>query len=563
VLNQGKAQVDLSWVASAERLTLMPGMIDVTKQQGYSATIEESTQFTLIAQGGSPVNYASSDVQVDILPVINSIAATPKNIYYKDFPHDVLLDWSVNSNDEVALSDSVDSNVQYLPPSYTTGVSVAKPQMFTITPDNSGLPLFIDRNEVISAFDLHYGSASLGYTPVDIALSPTANICAVIQQSSNQIQILETITNSPYGSPVTAGTNPVALAFSHDGTRLYVANGGDSTLSVFAVSFSSASEGYVFTKLGSDVNLSGVPVALQASADDSLIFVTSNSGNDNPGALDVVASSSGNYFVKATVRLPCQIGRAAVLPSSAQIFVLGPSAQSVYVIGYDSIHQAYQWVRTITGFGNTDQLQDVAIAGQDASTLLVVCSGSNVVYAVNKDVSSVTGKQRLSVGSGPTRALVIESGAYAYIANTGDSTLSLIACFKGSGLCSVLEQRLSNEAPPIALTSSAQGSLIYVANRSSTLSVWNNRTFTASGTELSATLTTSVTASTQYVVSWHNYNIQISFQGKQPTPGLSVYDRISQTNSLVNDTIQYTNFEFWPDGSQHVAIATVYGDNKL
>ena len=79
----------------------------------------------------------------------------------------------------------------------------------------------------------------------------------------------------------------------------------------------------------------------------------------------------------------------------------------------------------------------------------------------------------------------------------------------------------------------------------------------------SATLTTSVAASLQYVVSWHNFNIKITFPTKTATPGLSVYNRDTQTTTLVNSSAQYTTFAFWPDASQDIAIATQSGDIKL
>jgi DNA-binding beta-propeller fold protein YncE len=573
VLNQGKASIDLSWNASAARLTLMPGANDVTDQSVYPTTIGKSTQFTLIAQGNSTSNYASSDVQVDIFPAINSMAASPQNVYYKDFPHDVLLDWSVNSNDNVTLINSINSNVQSLPSNYTTGVNVTQPQMFSILPDNSNLPLFIERNQVISAFQLQQQTVGLDKKPLAIALSPTANICTVVQAGSNQVLVLETITNMPYGAPISAGNQPVALAFSHDGRRFFVANGGDSTLSVFDVTFSNASSGYVFTKVA-DVTLSSAPVALGVSADDSTIFVISNSSGaqhllatslsgSGAGTLDVVqkAPDGNSYQVVSSVGFNQPVNALAVLPSAAQIFVVSTAAQSVFVVGYDSIQGEYQRVRTIGGFDSQDKPVDIDIAGHDAGTLLIVCSGTNSVYAVNKDVTSVSGKQKLAVGKGPSRVLVIESGAYAYVANTGDKTLSLIACFKGGGLCSILEKDLANKGAPTALTSSAEGSVIYAANGDSSLSAWNILTFAPGASKLSVPQPTSVTASTTYVVSWHNYNIQIS-QGA-PGPGLKVYNRNTQTSTLVNATTKYTTFSFWPDDARQVAIATVFNDQNL
>lgn len=566
VLDGGKAAITLSWSASATRLTLMPGSIDVSGLQKYPTTISESTQFSLLAQGDSQQNHASRDVQVDILPVINSIVAAPQNVYYKDFPHDVLLDWSVDTNDQIELLDSVNQTPEYLPANYTTGKSISSPRMFTVVPDTDGLPLTIERSKVISAFELTRSSAPLSAVPVDLALSPSANLCAVAQQGSDQIQILETLTNTSYGTPVSVGGQPVAIAFSGDGSKLYVAS-ANSTLSVFDVRFSSAQSGYSFTLIGSPVTLSGPPVALDSSADGSLIFVTTNDVNNtsHPGALDVIAKPAGTYVNKSTVRFTSQVSAVAALPSSAQIFALSASAQSLFVVGYDSIHQSFQWVRSIDGFSADDQLQDVAIAGQDSGTLLISCAGTNRVYAVGKDTSSVSGKQTLQVGSAPGRVMVIDSGAYAYVANTGDATLSLLACFRGSGFCSVLEQKLSNGATPVALSSSARGSVVYVANSDKTLSVWNANTFAPQQSPVnSVNQVTSVAASQQFVVSWHNYNNQFGGGGGgSPTPGLSVYDRGSQTNTLVNETVQYTTFAFWPDGAQPIAVATVFTDSNL
>lgn len=563
VLTDGSANVELTWNANGSRLTLMPGAINVSNRQSYSMPVKESTQFTLIAQGTSPGNYASRDTTVDILPVINSVVASPQFVYHTDFPHDVLLDWVVDSNDPVQLSNSVNTNVQDLPPSYTTGLTVNQPQMFSIAPNESGLPLFIERNQVVSAFDLAMESVSLSLAPTGVALSPTANLCALIQQSSNQVLILETITHTPYGAPLPAGNNPVAVAFSRDGSKLFVANAGDSTLTVFTVSVDPASNGYLFAQLGNPVSLSGVPVALQPSTADAQVFVTSNATDGTQGVLDVLAPVGAGYVVKNSVRFSGTAGSLAVLPSSAQIFIIGAAGSVVYVVGFDTIHRSYQWVRTIGGFSAGDQLADIAIAAQDSATLLIVCSGSNRVYAVNKEVSSVAGKQVLTVGSKPVRVVVIESGAYAYIANAGDNTLSLISCFKGDGFCSILENSLANGASAQALSASSQGNLIYAANSQASLSVWKSRTFVAGATQLAATQVTSIAASMQFLVSWHNYNIAFQSQGQTPTPGLYVYDRIAETNVLVNETTQYTTFAFWPDSKQNVAIATAYGDNLL
>lgn len=559
VLAQGEATIALAWNATG-RLTLMPGRIDVTGTSSFVAKIGEPTQFTLIAQGDSTANYASRDVQAEILPVINSIAASPQLVYHTDFPHDVLLDWSVNSNDEVRLTSSVNANPQLLPPNYTTAVAISQPQCFCLAPKNN-LPLNIERKEVVSAFQMQQQGVSLSGKPLALAVSPRANICALILKGSSQVQVMETITNTLYGNPVSAGSQPVALAFAPDGSRLFVANAGDSTMSVFQVS--AGSGGYNFTRLGDDVRLSGVPAALQVSADGTEVFVTSNGSGAKPGVLDVVSAGQSGFAVSSSLRLPKQVGNLAVLPSAAQVYIASQQGQAVYVAGYDSLHKTYQLVRTIAGFDSGDSIQDVAIAAQDSGTLLIACAGTNRVYAVDRHLSSVAGTQRIAVGKSPARLLVTQGGAYAYVANHGDSSISLISCFKGAGLCTLLEQGLANGAAPVAMSASTEGSLVYVANDAAGLSVWSSQTQVPQGSVLSVTLPTSVAASERYVVTWHNYNIQFTIKGKAPTPGLSVYDRDTEASSVVNDSVQYTTFAFWPEGGRQLAIASVVGDNNL
>lgn len=563
VLEGGQATVNLSWTATpGARLTLMPGAVDVTGQSKYQALIRQATQFTLSAQGTGTINYASRDVQVDIFARVNAIAATPQLIYHKDFPHDVLIDWAVDTNDAVILSNSVNQSKQLFPSDGTTSVTVLAPQMFTIEPKDQSAGLLIRRNEIVSAFQLNRKSLTLSAVAVDAALSPTANICIVAQMGSSQLLVLDTVTNTPYGNTVRAGNTPVAVAFSNDGKQLFVANAGDSTLSVFAVSFDTASSAYQFSSTAV-VALSGVPAAIKVASDGSAVFVTSNAAGGATGVLDVVAANGrGPYVVQNSVRFRNTVGQLAALPSGAQIFVVSTAGSAIYVVGYDSISKRYSLVRTIGGFASGDGPADIEVSGQDFATLLICCKGSNSVYCVAKDVTSVMGKQRLTVGSGPTRLLNIQNGAYCYVANTGDSTLSLINCFKGFGYCSVVETGLANGASPMALAGTSQGSLLYVASGAS-ISVWSNATYTVGDSFGAATLCTNVAASPSQVVAWHDYNVVFGGKVPTPTPGLTVYDKESQTTALLNRQTQYTNFQFWPDWTQKAALATSVGAANL
>lgn len=561
VLSNGEATVQLSWVADAPSLTLMPGEIDVSGRTSHTAQISDTTLFTLIAEGLDVPNRATADVTVDILPLINAINAEPQNIYYKDFPHDILLDWDVDTTGTVVLTNTANTNQETFPASYTDGETVAGPQMFTLAPSEQVPSLFIERNEVISAFQLASQNVSFQGNPQAIAVAPMANLYAVVVGGSDPVLIMESITNTSYGPSVTAGKEPACLMFSHHGDYLFVGNKGDSTLSVIGVTFDASSSSYSFAKI-KDVSLSGAPTDLDVASDDSYIFVATNGTHGN---LDVIKNDGGgNFFVVNSIQIGSSVDGVAALPSFAQVFVVSAADASVSVVGYSSISSSFQLVGTIKGFQSNDGPCDVAIVGQDSSTLLIACKGSNSVYAVNKDVPSVSGRQKLSVGQAPVRLATIEEGSYAYVSNSADNTVSLISCFKGSGFCSVLENALPAGTSPGALTASSDGSLLYVPNTNgSSVTVFNAQTYTNSGVQASVTIPTSIAASEEWVASWYNYDLSIKAPGLQPTPGLSIYDRTSQTIDSVNPSTEYVDLKFWPDPSLNRAFAIVHGDNNL
>ncbi|MCR9072746.1 MAG: hypothetical protein NXI18_13590 [Alphaproteobacteria bacterium] len=561
VLDSGQASVDLTWTASDSRLTLMPGSVDVTGLTSTSVRVTEDTIFTLSAQGDSAENYAARDVDVVILPRINSMTATPKYIAAKDFPQTVLMEWSVDTSGSVILSSSASSVTSTHRATTTYAASVNGPQMFSIQPKTNDTGLLIQRNEVISAFELQKHSARVSITPSAMAVSPTDNLCALLQSGSEKVTLLDTITNSPYDLSVTAGSGPVAIAFSGDGTRMFVANGDGSSLSVFSVAVNASTNDYKVTKI-TDVTLSGAPVALDVSDDSRSIFVVSNTDNADPGLLEVVTTSDGqSYSVANSLPFAGTVTAVAASSSAAQAYILSSSAKTIYVVGYEQVTNTYQQVREIGGFSGSDTPVDLALAGQNFGTLLIPCSGSDIVYAIDKSVGSVAGHQTLTTGNGPSSIVVVQSGAYAYVANTGSSSLTMISCFKGYGLCAVVEGDLQDNGAPTALAADSSGSVLYIGIEGG-LDVWTAATLGFNGLHTSAGVATSVAASTTQAVSWHNYLVEFN-GGESPTAGLWVYDVATQASGHVNTDTKYTSFAFWPDESLDLAIATEHDSDGL
>ena len=77
--------------------------------------------------------------------------------------------------------------------------------------------------------------------PVGLAIS-SLGVIAVTDTLHNSVQLMRMQNNAlMQGASAATGALPVDAAFSSDGSRLYVANSGDGTISVFTVSMQSAS----------------------------------------------------------------------------------------------------------------------------------------------------------------------------------------------------------------------------------------------------------------------------------------------------------------------------------
>ncbi|WP_372501599.1 YncE family protein [Tistrella mobilis] len=375
VLHGGEAPVTLSWqVSDATQLTLQPLNLDVTNKTSHQVSITETTQFTLIAEGLRPGNVDNIDTAsctAYVVPVIDFVAR-PAAVHQADFPYQTQLSWDVDTGGSVTLTSSVTGLDPHL---YASHGSVAKPlsvpQMFTLTPQSAPNDV---RNIIVSAFSQSDAvpQDDPDGIPAGVAAPSNAPFVAVTVPAANQVAILSTATFTTLQT-VAVGANPQSLAFSPDGSALYVANADDGTVSVISVTNSNGPDGYAFATVNT-VTVGAKPQQV-AVGPDGAAWVTIDTG---AGAGNLARISHGLNTPKVdTVTVGVNPRGVAVTPSGGLVFVANAGSNSVSVIA-----------NSLTGplvrapISNLNQPTDVAVS-PDGETLLVACQGDRAVVKVD------------------------------------------------------------------------------------------------------------------------------------------------------------------------------------
>lgn len=562
-LTDGKAQVTLNWEAyNAGTLTLMPLYQDVTGKSSFVATITDTTTFTLQADGlqlANAGNVAFKNAEAVVYPVINSFEAAPTAIYYKDFPRDVGLIWNVNTNQRVELLSSLGTS----DPNQYKGVdSVTKtltaPQMITLVPEGQESNLLLRRSLVINAFQAKPQSQSLSAAASYVAVAPNAGFVAAVNTSANQVSFLDSIGYQAIGSAVPVGKSPQGLAFSPDGSLLYVANAGDGTVSVIEATATGSTPPYSFATVATP-QVGGAPQQVAVSPDGKYIYVTVDNGTQ-AGSLVVLQNQGDNQFSQLTsITAGINPRGVAVSPSGAQIFVANQGDNTIGVIGLSGgVHAP---VNTITNVQS--QPNGLAVTA-DGNTLLVACSGSNTVFAISTKYAGTSPRTALTVGKTPRQIAMAPGGAYAFVTNQGDGTVSLIGIYGSAQSCKVLESAIATGSSPLGIAVSPEGGLAVVANSTGstltvlTLATYQEQTQPAPVGALPTNVAVSPDGS--QVVAWHNATIAMQ---QKPSTGLYVYDRSSGTVTAQMQGTQVVDCVFAPIAKFNTAYVLQLGSSQI
>ena len=250
---------------------------------------------------------------------------------------------------------------------------------------------------------LPVGLASTASANVYVANSGTNSFCPF----TGSISVIDT-TSLVASSTVCAGVNPVAIVQQPSGGFVYVANLGDSTISVYSPVSQSIS-----TTITQAMGLHQNPVAMVASPDGVYIYVVAQGNGSSPGWLDIINTANNT------------------LAASVQV---GTAPSSVY---YDSF------------------LNRLYVANTGSNTVTVF-DATNVSLGVNPAIPTLA---TVTVGSAPVSVAALPNGQSFYVANSGSSTVSVVSSGSFGVVATVpVGQR------PIFIASEPSSTKVYTAN---------------------------------------------------------------------------------------------------
>ena len=550
----GQAQVTVSWnaeYATSLQLTQNFDPSDVTNNdppQAPATLTAQSTSFTLTAKGpGADIdNVDYFTAQAVALPVINSFIGTPTEIYSGGGPHDVKLNWAVDTTGGVSLNSTTGdvSGGGFLATDHTIA-RLKQPQLITLTPTTDPGVIGPTRNLIISAFTPVVQTHSAGAATSGAAASPTAPLLALVNPTAKQVIAIDTVQFTQIGAAA-VGKSPTGVVFSPDGSLMVTLN-GDATISLHQVAISNGVPS--FTSLGT-VSLPGNPQAAVVTP-RGRIYV---SVDGQPGSV-VAVDKSGNTYTAGT---PVAVGNAprglAVDPAGARLYVANSADNSITTVGIGIDGRMQQ-----TGLAQSTGSQPTGLAvTPDGTTLLAACKGSGYVLAIDANNTSTGNRMQLAVGSNPTQVAVTPGGAYAFVANSGDGSVSLLNVWGGPTSCSVLQKTIAVGTNPSGVAVSPDGSVVLVSDSGAqNFGVIALQTFAPASvaTQVGGQPTdVAVSSDASAVLIWHN----AMFTGQQIVPGARYYPVASGVATQILSDVPMVECVFAPTPPAGGTSSTAY-----
>jgi YVTN family beta-propeller protein len=275
------------------------------------------------------------------------------------------------------------------------------------------------------------GSVTLtaGAKPVYV-FSNVPNTAYVAQSGLNSVAVVSFTGTPSLSKEIPVGKNPIAITGKSDGTRVYVANQLDGTVSVI-----DSTSNTLVTSLPNPIVVGGSPSFLAINTDNTQVYVV-NKGGDSVSVID----TNANTVVKTV-----NVGRA---PNFAffdahnnRVWVTNSGGTTV-----SSINVADQSVTTIDltpGCATPAPLSVTVLT--DGTRAYVADSGCNAVSVISTLSNTVT--KTIPVGTTPVSIVSSTDATKVVVANKGSNDASVI-----NTASDVVEVTLGVPAPPVFLT---------------------------------------------------------------------------------------------------------------
>ena len=275
----------------------------------------------------------------------------------------------------------------------------------------------------------------------------------VAEPGRNQVAMISAATLT-LSTEIPVGSNPVAIAETPNGGKVYVVNQVDGTVSVVKTADN--------TILGT-IPVGTSPVAAVASSDGQFVFVANEGTNDV-----TVIDTTNDTTALTTIPLGASPGCAGQVPCFAitydpglkRVYTANRTSNTVSVIRADQTLPTLPTLLTAApGIDVTaapcggSSPQQVAVL-PDGSRAYVANAGTDNVCVLSSLSNAFTKSIALPVGGAPTSVAASVDGTKVYVTNPGTQNISIIATTSDTVITSLsspkADPNCQDPAPPAA-----------------------------------------------------------------------------------------------------------------
>jgi YVTN family beta-propeller protein len=233
-------------------------------------------------------------------------------------------------------------------------------------------------------------------SPLGIAVNPAGTRVYVSNHENNTMSVIDTTTNSVIAT-VGVGSYPAGVAVNPDGTRVYVANGGCCYPTYGAnISVIDTSTNTVVATIGGFLGWFGAAGGIAVSPSGTMLYV-----NGQYESLVYAVDTSTNSVVAKIPVEPTPIG-VAVTPDGTRLYVTSPAIAGVS--GYKNIvsviDTATNTVVTTIAVGSGPYSIGIGPVIDDIPPTLNPVASQTILWPPNKKMVAVTIQANASDNSG-------------------------------------------------------------------------------------------------------------------------------------------------------------------
>jgi YVTN family beta-propeller protein len=272
----------------------------------------------------------------------------------------------------------------------------------------------------------------------------------------NTVSVLDTATNTVVGTPILVGQGPYGVAINSQGSRVYVSNKIDKTISVINTAllpYNGGADPVIAT-----IQLNNTPGGLAVNAAGTRLFVALN---DTPG-VDVYSTLTNAKLTSVTVdTTPEGIAAVQTAGTSYKVLVTNYGANSVSVINADDTADTYVKAASDIALPAGSQPKGIAITSNGLYAY-VANNGTNNVSKIDIAAGAVVGLP-ITVGSEPTGVAITSNNATLYVPNTSSGSVTSINLSTLAPTTFTLDGSPNPQYGPYGIAV-APGGFIYTAN---------------------------------------------------------------------------------------------------